>query len=425
MIININCKKLIFFQIIYNCFVKYLVIDLGFPSLLNYVTDLITIALLIITLVNRNYKIPRRNAALNITFVLLVFMTISFFADCTSIRFYLWSLRNIFRFYVFFFACIYNLDESDIFKIFELLEKILIINFAICAYEYFIKNVNYDFLGGSFGNGSAGGNGPLNILMVVVTGYVLIQYVHNKKKWPEVMVIIVGCLAIAVVAELKFYFFEIIIAVLFVVGFVKHNFKMVATVGILCLLGFFAIGLYNRFYPNNAGFLSLEFIEDYAFTRTYGSATDINRLTAIDVISDSCFNGNLKDILFGVGLGNGTSAQFDFLKSPFFIQFGERIKYTWFTHATMFVEGGYVGLILYFAFYIVIAIKEVLETKNNILMQLGLYCCIFSIIMVVYNQTMQVESMGYTLFALLAIPYIIDISDRRKEQHEKSSYNYT
>ena len=70
-------------------------------------------------------------------------------------------------------------------------------------------------------------------------------------------------------------------------------------------------------------------------------------------------------------------------------------------------------------------LKQTLETKNNILMQLGLYCCIFSIIMVVYNQTMQVESMGYTLFALLAIPYIIDISDRRKEQHEKSSYNYT
>lgn len=424
MIIKINCKKLIYFQIIYNCFVKYLVIDLGLPSLLNYVTDLITIALFIFSLKNLDYKIPQRNAALNITFILLLCMTVSFFVDFTSFKFYLWSLRNIFRFYIFFFACIYNLDELDVFKIFELLEKILIINFAICAYEYFVEGVNYDFLGGSFGNGATGGNGPLNILMVVVTGYVLIQYVHNKKKWPEVMGIIIGCLAIAVVAELKFYFFEIIIAVVFVVGFVKHNFKMLATIGILCILGFLAVALYNRFYPNNAGFLSLEFIEDYALTRTYGSATDINRLTAIDVISETCFDGNLKEIWFGVGLGNGTSAQFDFLQSPFFIQFGDRIKYTWFTHATMFVEGGYIGLILYFAFYIVIAVKEMLASKNNLLMQLGLYCCIFSIIMVVYNQTMQVESMGYTMFALLAIPYIIDVSNRRKGQHEKSSYNY-
>ena len=50
MLMKINCKKLIYFQIIYNCFVKYLVIDLGFPSLLNYVTDLITVALFIFTI---------------------------------------------------------------------------------------------------------------------------------------------------------------------------------------------------------------------------------------------------------------------------------------------------------------------------------------------------------------------------------------
>lgn len=410
MTIKINCKNLIYLQIIYNCFVKYLIVDLGLPSILNYFTDVITLLLFYMTLKKLDYKIPRRNLAINISILLLLCMTLSFFADISSFGLYVWSLRNIFRFYVFFFACIYSLDKFDIIKIFEILEKILIVNFVICAYEYFIEGTNYDFLGGSFGNGVAGGNGPLNMLMIVVSGYVLIQYVYKNKPLSEVLGIIMGCLAVAAVAELKFYFFEIIIAVIFVVGFVKHDMKMLATVCLLCCAGVAAIGVYNKLYPNNAGFLSMEFIEDYALTRTYGSSTDINRLTAISIISERCFTDNPKAIWFGLGLGNGTTAQFDFLNSPFYLQYGNRLKYTWFTHAYMFVEGGYIGLLLYVAFYIIIAIKAFLsskdKSKDKTLMHLCMFCTLFSIIMVIYNQTMQVEAMGYTLFALLAIPYI-------------------
>lgn len=426
MSVKINGKNLIYLQIIYNCFAKYLIVDLGLPSLLNYVTDLITLLLFCVTLKKLNFHIPRRNIAINLSILLLLCMTLSFIVDISSIGLYVWSLRNIFRFYVFFFACIYCLEEQDIIKIFEILEKILIINFAICGYEYFIEGMNYDFLGGSFGNGVAGGNGPLNLLMIIVSGYVLIQYVYKNKSLREVLGIIVGCLAIAAVAELKVYFFEIIIAVIFVVGFVKHDLKMLATVFLLCCFGLAAIGVYNKLYPNNAGFLSSEYIIDYVLTRTYGSSTDINRLTAISIISDRCFQGRLKPTWFGLGLGNGTTAQFGFLKSPFYLQYGDRLKYTWFTHAYMFVEGGYVGLVLYFAFFVSIAVKALVQSKNNMIMQLCLFCTLFSIIMVVYNQTMQVETMGYTMFALLAIPYIQVHSRTRKEKdEEKSCDNYT
>ena len=422
MIVKINCKKLIFLQIIYNCFVKYLIVDLGLPSILNYFTDAVNIVLLYMTLKKLNYSIPRKNLAINIAVLLWLCMTLSFLADMSSFSLYVWSLRNIFRFYVFFFACIYSLDKKDIIVIFEILEKILIVNFIICAYEYFIEGTNYDFLGGSFGNGIAGGNGPLNMLMIVVSGYVLIQYVYKRKAISEVLGIIIGCLAIATVAELKFYFFEIIIAIVFVLGFVKHDMKMLATVCLLCCAGVVAIGVYNKLYPNNAGFLSMEFIVDYALTRTYGSSTELNRLTAISIISEKCFSDNPKAIWFGLGLGNGTTAQFDFLKSPFYLQYGDKLKYTWFTHAYMFVEGGYIGLFLYIAFYIIIAIKAFFASKSNMIMQLCLYCTLFSIIMVVYNQTMQVEAMGYTLFALLASPYIGNNS--RKEKYETESCNY-
>lgn len=422
MAVEINCKKLIYLQIVYNCFIKYLIVDLNFPSILNYFTDGITLLLLYMTLKKLHYRIPYRNSAINISILLLLCMTFSFFADLSSFSLYVWSFRNIFRFYIFFFVCIYSLDKYDIINIFELLEKVLIVNFVICAYEYFVEGTNYDFLGGSFGNGVAGGNGPLNMLMIVVSGYVLIQYVYKNKSLSEVIGIIVGCLAIAAVAELKFYFFEIIIAVFFVVGFVKHDMKMLATVSLLCCVGVVAIGFYTKLYPQNAGFLSIEFIEDYALRRTYGSATDINRLTAINIISERCFASMPKAIWFGLGLGNGTTSQFYFLKSPFFLRYGDRLKYTWFTHAYMFVEGGYIGLVLYVAFYAVIAVKAFLLSKDNMVMQLGLFCTLFSAIMVIYNQTMQIEAMGYTMFALLAIPYI-DAQPKTGDEYETESRN--
>ena len=104
MSVKINCKNLIFLQIIYNCFVKYLIVDLGLPSLLNYFTDLITLLLFYMTLKKLNFHIPRKNNAINVSLLLLLCMTLSFIADISSISLYVWSLRNIFRFYVFFFA---------------------------------------------------------------------------------------------------------------------------------------------------------------------------------------------------------------------------------------------------------------------------------------------------------------------------------
>lgn len=405
--IKVSAKRLIYLQIIYNLIIKFLITDFHFPSLLNYGTDVINLLLFFEVWRNDGYGFKKKTV-FPIWFALLLFAegTISFLLDFSSPMLYVWSIRNVYRFFIFFYCCVRTLRCEDIPFIFSIFEKALIINGIVCIYEYFVRGINYDFLGGLFGNGVSGGNGPLNALMFIVCAYVIIEYVNKNKSIGELLIVLGICLFIAVVGELKFFFFELIIIIIYILAFVSKNFKMLVFVFTAIVVGIIAVNLYGKLYPNNAGFLSLDFIRDYAFERSYGSSTDINRLTAVQYIKDNIFKGNLKKIWIGLGIGNGETSQYSFLTSSFYSFYGDRIKYSWFSHAFMFVENGYIGLSLYFAFFVSIYIRAFRNMRNNKWMQLCSLIVLESIILIVYNQTLRIESMGYAMFLILAMPYL-------------------
>lgn len=407
MILKISAKQLIYMQIIYNCIAKFLITDIHFPSMINYVTDIINVCLLYLVL-RKNQGIIKGKvvAPLFLVGCLLLISTISFFLDFTSPLLYLWSLRNIYRFFVFFYCCTQTLVVEDYYRILNLLEEIFIINVVICLYEYVVRGIKYDYLGGLFGNGTTGGNGPLNALMIIVSTYVIIEYVNKKKNMKEVLLIIVMCLFLSAVGELKFFYFEMIAIILFVLVFVTRNLKMLCFVLGICIVGAVSLHFYAILYPTNAGFLSLDFIQYYAMSNSYGSTTDINRLSAIQLIHEQFFNGNIKRIWFGLGMGNGESAQYSFLTSWFYRLHGDSVKYNWFSHAFMYVEAGYIGLILYVGIFLMIFMKAFLHRKSSDLMQFTAIIALLSMVLLVYNQTMRLETMGYTMFLLLAFPFI-------------------
>lgn len=403
--LKINLKGLVYIQIIYNCFVKFFIIDLGFPSFFNYVTDIITFVILLILMKNQDCRI-KKVPPLIFAVLLFALNIFSFIIDFSSPILFIWGFRNIYRFFLFFYACSIILDREDVFKIFEILEKILLLNFVICAYEFGIKHIDYDFLGGSFGNGVEGGNAPLNILMIIVSSYVVVMYLHKRKSLREVVFISALCFAIAIVAEMKIFFFEYIILFVCTMLFIKKNWKIVLFSVVVIGMGAIAATMYGKMYSNNMNFLSVEFIKDYAFERTYGGATDINRLSAIHIINDRIFKENMKYQWIGLGLGNAETGAYSFITSSFYNLYGERIKYNWFSHAFMYVESGYIGLALYFLFFVKIFIDSIKKRKEDVIFQLSIIVSIICIIMIVYNNTLRVESIGYTLFALLTIPYL-------------------
>ncbi len=411
---KINLKYLIYFQIIYNCFIKFFISDFHFPSILNYVTDFVSILIFLGIMINlkrnKNKRIKIESSVIIIS--LIIINIISLILNLYSPLLFFWGFRNVYRFFMFFISCVYILSKEDYIKILEILEKIFIINFFICIYEFVVKGVKFDNLGGLFGNNTIGGNGPLNVLMIIVTAYVLISFVNSIKTLKEVGIIILMNVLIASLAELKMYYFELIILVLLIFLFVKKNIKFFIAILLGVILVSYALNIYTKLYPNNAGFLSVDFFMDYTANSTYGSSTDINRLTALTMINERFFD-SAKEFLFGIGLGNADTSQFAIFNSKFYNMHGQTFKYNWFMHAFVLIEMGWSGLILYFAFLISIAIicikyKKIYTNKEeNLLLNIGLIIAIFSCILMVYNQSLRVESMGYAIFLFLAIPYSI------------------
>ena len=415
----LNLKYIVYFQIIYNCFIKIFISDFKLPSFLNYVTDIINIILLIGVIINfkKNKGNPIKNTPIFIAYILFFINLISFLIDFSNPALFLWGFRNIYRFFIFFYCCIHILNKEDIIKIFHILEKIYIINFFICIYEYFIRGIQFDSLGGIFGNNTIGGNGPLNVFIILMDIYYFIMYFNKQNSMFSLVVVLATSLILASVAELKIVYFEIILLLILVPIFIKFNVKMIITVILTLLIGYGALSIYIELYPNNEGFLSLDFVEEYALNSSYGSSTDINRLSAISTINERYFLNNTKYKFIGMGLGNAETSQISMLNSTFFKRYGDTFKYTWFSHAFMYLESGYIGLILYISFFLKIIYDSFMSKNKDIYMSIAFLFSIYCIIFLFYNQSLRIETMGYTIFFVLSIPYIL----KREELTDEKS----
>ena len=124
-------KIVIYIEIIYNLFIKLLINDYNLSSFFNYLTDFFNIVLLIGTLLLFKKKSINRIKVKSLLFpILLLFISLfSFALDYTSFILPIWAIRNIYRFFVFFYCSINILEKEDLKKIFNILEKVYIINF--------------------------------------------------------------------------------------------------------------------------------------------------------------------------------------------------------------------------------------------------------------------------------------------------------
>lgn len=420
---KLNLKYIIYFQIIYNCFIKLFISDFNLPSFLNYITDIVNIILLIGVIFNlkKNKGRKIKNNPIIFAYMLFFINFISFFIDYSNIALFLWGFRNIYRFFIFFYCCIYVLNKEDIIKIFKFLEKIYIINFFVCMYEYFINGIKFDSLGGIFGNNLIGGNGPLNVFIILMSIYYFVMYLNKQKKIFSLLCVLATSLIIASIAELKIVFFEIILLLVLIPIFIKFNLKMLITVIITLLIGYGALSIYIQLYPNNKDFLSIDFVEEYTLNSSYGSTTDINRLSAISTINERYFFNNIKYKFIGLGLGNAETSQISMLNSNFYKNYGHTFKYTWFSHAFMYIESGYVGLILYIIFFLKITYDSFMNKNKDPLISVTFLFSIYCIIFLFYNQSLRIETMGYTIFFVLSIPYIFKRGELSYEKNCNSN----
>ncbi len=335
-----------------------------------------------------------------------------------SVWYYLWGVRNNFRYYVAFFAFAAFLSITDIERFYEFLDSAFWLNLIVSFIQWVLLKINGDYLGGIFGI-TQGVNGYTNIFILIIVIKNLIFYLDKKESlWNCALKCVVAFL-IASMAEIKFFYVEFIVAVALVT--VLSNFswrKFWIIVGAIAALSLFA-SLMAIFFPTSANLLSFDwFRQEATSNKGYTSSGDLNRLTAISRINELWLQ-NWGQRLFGLGLGNCDTSTFAVVNTPFYEQYGY-MHYTWMTYAIMYLECGWIGLIFYFGFFVLVylATGKIEKRSEGVAKS---YCRMSKIVAIccpliaIYNASLRGEA-AYMIYFALAIPFALERCSGRQTE---------
>ena len=399
---------LLYLQILFVVFYR-LLLQYGAPSSISYVTDVINVILLLGLI--KTSRATGKIRKLIIVYILLfgwgLFGAIIY---GFSAPLFLWSARNYLRFLVFAVACTYYLKIQDFISVLNFLQKLIPLETILVLIQYFVFHYNGDYLGGIFGT-VMGANLYVNLFVVIVFSYTLMKFLNGSDSFRKLFLVAVQIIVIAVLSELKFVFVELIIISGLAWFISKKDTKQIGKILLIIAAGYAIISislpyLYSL-YPDFENFLNLEFIFA-VHEQGYSMAGDLDRLSAIPIITKKVFNNDITRILFGIGLGNAEYSSMNFFCSEFYRIYGY-LHYTWFSDAMVYLESGLIGLVLYALSFIVPffeAMKNLkLDKENSELYGTIMVVCVMSLILMVYNQTLRTEA-AYLLYFIIAASFV-------------------
>ncbi len=409
---KLNCKVTIELMLIFVCIERFLE-SFGFPHLIIFLLDFANIYLLINLLINSKTQRSIKNPII-ITQIIIVSVgiAVALFSGVKPLLI-LWAIRNLCRFWIFYCACIVFLRGNDVLEIFNIFKILYVINLLFFVVQY-ILGFRGDHLGGIFGN-AVGANSYCNIFLAIVCTYELACWFNKKESTSKMLFVTLTSVLISAVAEIKFFFVELacILTLVFIIDcFIKGNTKFIiraimaaVIIGTMLLIGIVILG---RLYPNFANFFTIDQLL-YHSTRTsgYSGSGDLNRLTAIGTINSKVFSGLSVNKFFGMGLGSTEYSSWNIMTSGFYNQYSY-LHYYWFLHAWMYLENGYLGLILYpagFAINGLMGIYQLKKHKNNgapsSIIITGTILSFIVLGIYLYNQSMRIEC-AYLLYFCFA-----------------------
>ena len=411
---NTLMRGLIHFQLIYVCIVRLLIIA-GAPSTITLVCDFINILLLFLSLLE--FRQLKDTIKGNITFYyayLFFFLLgiMSAFINGLNIIRLLWSIRNFGRFITFMTACCIAFEFDNIKKLKKLLLFIGHVNFLVCIYQYFGLHFSGDYIGGVFGTEGGVANTWMNVFLVIIVSLVLSEFIYKRKNNYNFFIVMIETLCIAVIAELKFLFIEIILICICAFVIAKKTYSIVYKCFEIMIFVIIAmtisIPLLYSLFPGFRGFFNPGKILESA-TSSYTASGDLGRATAIYEISTKFFDSSIGKILFGLGLGNGEfSSTIKLLQSDFYLKYAN-YHYHWFTDAYVMVQGGLISVTLYLMTHLSIFLSSCRTLKNNILERDTLLTVILvsfcSMLLYIYNISLNSES-AYLLYCIFSWVYV-------------------
>ncbi len=399
---------LIWFILLFPFTFALLIEVLGLPSSVKYICDICWIFLFVLLLIQKKPASLEKKIFRGVILCFFLFTLIVYVFKYQSAAYYLWGVRNNFRFYVAFLAFITFLQRSHIKKALSLFDKLFWVNAAVCLFQFFFSGIKQDNLGGMFGTES-GCSAYTNIFLMMISAKSIIFYLNHKEDLWQCISKCGMCLVIAALGELKFFMLEFALILAICVLITDFSWRK-----LLLIIGGFigiiaSIRLLVHIFPFFAETFTLEAMFDLATSESgYTSSGDLNRLNAIPIISES-FLPSTVDKLTGMGLGNCDTSAYSFLNTPFYQQYSW-LHYSWLSTAFMFIENGFIGLAFLFAFFIIVFFMGKQEKgcslEDKMYCQLSRVFAICCIICAVYNSSLRMES-GYMAYFMLSFPFII------------------
>ena len=402
-----GCKKLIAFQLFYVLFVRMFISWFGLPSALTYVTDFVTVVLLIM-LIHVRFRRVRKSRVKYVQIMVGLFIGAAVFGDVLNVvnpLLILWAARNVFRGLVFFLACIEFLDREDIDRLFRPMLFVQGVNIAMTGIQYF-QGYDQDFLGGIFGT-EVGCNSYTNVFFVILLTFYAVGYLNKTQPFKRYLYVTLSTMIISALAELKIFYAEFIVIMILSILFSRRSKRKLWVAGfgfIAVVLGVFII---SRIFPLQFYYMkSLRNI--FKYDLLFNEGLHMSRFTAFARIDQMFFHGDPWKLLFGIGFGNAEMSAFSFLTSDFFRMYSTS-NYRWFAHTMFFIEDGYVGLVFFAAIFVAMFITAVRlrsrKDEDPAYYSAETYLMIMSLLTLLglmYDLGIRTEAQYLTYFALSA-----------------------
>lgn len=402
-----SCKKLIYIQVIYVSLVMFCVTVLKLPSALTYVTDIFMLPLILFLLLERSHPLKQVGAGYvsKIYILYALIIVIGLILNLVSPLLVVWGLRNGFRGAVFMVACVSFLTSADVQKIFNIMFWLQIANIAVTLYQYFVLDLSQDNLGGIFGTES-GCNGYSNLFFIILLAYYTTAYFAKKTSFLKLLTVAASTILIAAIAEIKFYYFEFAIIVVLCILFSKPSYKSILFVILAAVVMLLSLSVIERIFPDQAAVVT-NVDESLNYASAEGVGYNISRFNAFSRINQLFFHGDPIKNLFGQGLGSAEMSSYSFLTSDFYNEFGH-YNYRWFSHMMLFLETGYLGVMLYLSVFVAVFVhalkhRKTLDKSGNLYIAAFVQLLsIMGIINTFYNASLRAEPQYLYFFAISA-----------------------
>ena len=400
-------------QVIFVLIERFLVQTMGMPGAIIYVMDVLNIWLFMYLIKVKGKKSTRYAgfiiAYVGIVVVSLIVGLINYREWGGNIASSVIEIRNIIRFPIFFLSCVEFLNEEQTRKIYKLLTVFFSINTIAILYQYFTFHppgvwMRGDMLNGLFGT-ETGGNTFVNVILVTVVTYLLSGWINKEKSVTSFGFAAGVSLLIAALIELKAFFVEIIIIYGFYLIKKRKTKKEIAINGILIIaavvISVVGLQIMYKEYPWFKGSMSISGLIKQLSGNGYTGDGDLNRFTGVFTIASKIFDGDIGQIIFGIGAGNASQKGILGSRTGFFDIY-EKTHYNWFSATYMFVQGGIFGLLTYLFTFMYLFFKRKRCKRFELNTQI---MCILAVFLVFYGEALRTDA-GYFVYFALASGFV-------------------